>query len=129
MKLKTVTLGCKVNQYETEFVREGLLSIGYEDACDDDTAELCVVNTCTVTSEGDSKSRQAIRRLARKNPGAKIVVMGCYATREPDVVRRLPGVRHVITDKDRLVEDAWGSPQGEQRADIEQVRDRLAFPG
>ena len=53
MKLRTLTLGCKVNQYETEFVREGLLSIGYEDANDDDTAELCVVNTCTVTNEGD----------------------------------------------------------------------------
>ena len=50
MKLRTVTLGCKVNQYETESVREGLLSIGYEDANDDDTAELCVVNTCTVTN-------------------------------------------------------------------------------
>ena len=85
-----VTLGCKVNQYETEFVREGLLSIGYEDANDDDTAELCIVNTCTVTNEGDSKSRQTIRRLARKNPGAKIVVMGCYATRHR---RKLPRCR------------------------------------
>src|SRR3954462_14447069 len=102
MKLRTVTLGCKVNQYETEFVREGLLSVGYEDACDDDTAELCVVNTCTVTSEGDSKSRQAIRRLARKNPGAKIVVMGCYATRAPEEVAALPGVSQVVTDKREL---------------------------
>src|SRR4051812_14541409 len=77
MKLRTLTLGCKVNQYETEFVREGLLGVGYEDATEEDQAELCIVNTCTVTNEGDSKSRQAIRRLARKNPGAKIVVMGC----------------------------------------------------
>src|SRR5215813_2662783 len=90
-KLKTVTLGCKVNQYETEFVREGLLGIGYEDAQEDDVAELCIVNTCTVTNEGDSKSRQTIRRLARKNPGAKIVVMGCYATRAPQEVAALPG--------------------------------------
>ena len=68
MKLKTVTLGCKVNQYETEFVREGLLGIGYEDAVDEQAADLCIVNTCTVTNEGDSKSRQVIRRLARENP-------------------------------------------------------------
>jgi len=102
MKLKTVTLGCKVNQYETEYVREGLLSIGYSDAADDEPAELCVVNTCTVTSEGDSKSRQTIRRLARRNPGAKIVVMGCYATRAPGEVAALPGVSQVVTDKREL---------------------------
>ncbi len=102
MKLRTVTLGCKVNQYETEFVREGLLSVGYEDAAEEDQAELCIVNTCTVTNEGDSKSRQVIRRLARKNPGAKIVVMGCYATRAPEEVADLPGVSQVVTDKREL---------------------------
>ena len=102
MKLRTLTLGCKVNQYETEYVREGLLGIGYEDARDDESAELCIVNTCTVTNEGDSKSRQAIRRLARKNPGAKIVVMGCYATRAPEEVAALPGVSQVVTDKREL---------------------------
>jgi threonylcarbamoyladenosine tRNA methylthiotransferase MtaB len=102
MKLRTLTLGCKVNQYETEYVREGLLSVGYEDAGDDEPAELCVVNTCTVTAEGDSKSRQMIRRLARRNPGAKIVVMGCYATRAPAEVASLPGVSQVVTDKREL---------------------------
>jgi threonylcarbamoyladenosine tRNA methylthiotransferase MtaB len=102
MKLRTLTLGCKVNQYETEYVREGLLGIGYEDAVDDERAELCIVNTCTVTNEGDAKSRQAIRRLARKNPGAKIVVMGCYATRAPQEVAVLPGVSQVVTDKREL---------------------------
>jgi threonylcarbamoyladenosine tRNA methylthiotransferase MtaB len=85
-----------------EFVREGLLSIGYEDATEEETAELCVVNTCTVTNEGDSKSRQVIRRLARRNPGAKIVVMGCYATRAPEEVAALPGVSQVVTDKREL---------------------------
>ena len=83
-KLKTVTLGCKVNQYETEFIREGLSQIGYVDAHEDEAADLCIVNTCTVTSEGDSKSRKVIRQLARDNPDSRIVVMGCYATRAPD---------------------------------------------
>ncbi|MCG8585948.1 MAG: tRNA (N(6)-L-threonylcarbamoyladenosine(37)-C(2))-methylthiotransferase MtaB [Pirellulales bacterium] len=101
-KLKTVTLGCKVNQYETEFVREGLLGIGYEDADQETSADLCVVNTCTVTSEGDSKSRQVVRQLARRNPGTKIVVMGCYATRAPEEVEALPGVVEVVTDKREL---------------------------
>jgi threonylcarbamoyladenosine tRNA methylthiotransferase MtaB len=102
MKLRTVTLGCKVNQYETQFVREGLIGIGYEDAIEHETADLCIVNTCTVTSEGDSKSRQTIRRLARDNPAAKIVVMGCYATRAPEEVARLPNVTEVVTDKREL---------------------------
>jgi threonylcarbamoyladenosine tRNA methylthiotransferase MtaB len=102
LKLKTVTLGCKVNQYETEFLREGLLGIGYQDAAEEDPADLCVVNTCTVTSEGDSKSRQIIRRLARENPASKIVVMGCYATRAPEEVATLPNVTEVLTDKREL---------------------------
>src|SRR5207247_1921051 len=68
-------------------------------------AELCIVNTCTVTHEADAKGRQLIRRLAHDNPGTAIVVMGCYATREPETVGRLPGVTLVVTDKRRLVEE------------------------
>lgn len=102
--LRTVTLGCKVNQYETEYVREGLLRLGYEEAADGQPADLCVVNTCTVTAEGDLKSRKLIRQLARQNPNAEIVVMGCYATRAPEAVRRLPGVTQVVTDKRQLPE-------------------------
>src|SRR5687768_13432367 len=99
LSLKTITLGCKVNQYETELVREGLRGIGYEDAKDGTAANLCFVNTCTVTHEGDAKSRQAIRRLARENPAARIVVMGCYATRAPQELAALPNVVEVVTDK------------------------------
>lgn len=101
-KLKTYTLGCKVNQYETEFVRQGLLRAGYQDVTEGETADVCIVNTCTVTAEGDSKSRQVIRRLNKDNPQARIVVMGCYATRAPEEVRRLPGVVEVVTDKREL---------------------------
>lgn len=101
-KLKTATLGCKVNQYETQFVREGLLRHGYEDASSDQPADLCIVNTCTVTGQGDAKSRQVIRRMNRDNPDARIVVMGCYATRAPDEVAALPGVAEVVTDKREL---------------------------
>ena len=100
--LRTATLGCKVNQYETEYVRQGLLEAGYHDADDDRPADLCLVNTCTVTAQGDAKSRQVIRRMARRNPDARIVVMGCYATRAPDEVARLPNVAEVITDKREL---------------------------
>ena len=96
LHLKTLTLGCKVNQYETQYVREGLLGAGFRDAQQEEPADLCIVNTCTVTREGDAKSRQAIRRLARENPDARIVVMGCYATRAPTDVAALPGVAEVV---------------------------------
>ncbi|HWB00349.1 MAG TPA: tRNA (N(6)-L-threonylcarbamoyladenosine(37)-C(2))-methylthiotransferase MtaB [Pirellulales bacterium] len=100
--LRTVTLGCKVNQYESEFVRQALVGIGYRDAADGEPADLCIVNTCTVTAEGDAKSRQTIRQLAARNPDARLVVMGCYATRAPDEVAALPGVAEVVTDKREL---------------------------
>ena len=100
--LRVQTLGCKVNQYETEFVRQALVDVGYRDAEDDRAADLCVVNTCTVTAEGDAKSRKAIRRLARENPDARIVVMGCYASRAPEEAASLPGVAEVVTDKREL---------------------------
>jgi threonylcarbamoyladenosine tRNA methylthiotransferase MtaB len=102
---RLVTLGCKVNQYETQYVKETLESNGYIEAAEGQAADLCVVNTCTVTAEGDAKSRQAVRRLHQAQPKADIVVMGCYATRDPDAVGLLPGVVKVVTDKTRLVEE------------------------
>jgi len=106
-KLRAVTLGCKVNQYETELVRQGLVTAGYVDAAEGEPADLCVVNTCTVTAEGDSKSRQTIRQLAKRNPNSRIVVMGCYATRAPEEVASLPNVVEVVTDK-REIPDLLG---------------------
>lgn len=97
-----VTLGCKVNQYETQLVKEALEKNGYREAGESETADLCVVNTCTVTATGDSKGRKLIRNLAKKNPGTKILVMGCYATRDPKTVSELPGVFEVVTDKREL---------------------------
>jgi len=100
--LKTITLGCKVNQYETEYVRQGLMRLGYREPTDGEPVDLCVVNTCTVTADGEAKSRKAVRQLARKYPQAEIVVMGCYATRDPEGVAALPGVVDVVTDKRQL---------------------------
>jgi len=101
-KLKSITLGCKLNQYETQYLREGLELVGYEEVPREEPAELCIVNTCTVTNEGDSKSRKAIRQLARENPDSRILVMGCYATRAPEEVKALPNVAEVVTDKREL---------------------------
>jgi threonylcarbamoyladenosine tRNA methylthiotransferase MtaB len=98
-------LGCKVNQYETQHAKELLEANGFREAAADEPADLCIVNTCTVTRESDSQGRQLIRRLGRQNPAAAIVVMGCYATREPETIARLPGVVKVVTDKTRLPEE------------------------
>lgn len=99
---RLVTLGCKVNQYETQLVQEALEKHGYREAGAEEQADLCVVNTCTVTGEGDYKSRKIIRQLARQNPGTRTIVMGCYATRDPAAVAKLPAVFEVVTDKREL---------------------------
>lgn len=99
---RLVTLGCKVNQYETQLVKEALEQNGFREAGEGEPADLCVVNTCTVTSEGDAKSRKIIRQLSRQNPGTRTIVMGCYATRDPQAVEKLPGVFEVVTDKREL---------------------------
>ncbi len=122
---RLLTLGCKVNQYETQYVKEMLQLNGYAVAAEDQPADLSIVNTCTVTHEGDAKSRQLIRRLHQANPQGSIVVMGCYATRDPETVRRLPGVSRVIVDKERVQEELapYGvtmSPAGISRFDEHQ---------
>lgn len=99
---RLVTLGCKVNQYETQLVKEALERSGYREACEEESADLCVVNTCTVTGEADSKARQTIRQLARRNPDAKTVVFGCYAANDPTTLEQLPGVVAVVQDNREL---------------------------
>lgn len=76
-KVYFYTLGCRVNQYETDAARELFLSAGYECTTDVTEADICVINTCTVTGEADRKSRQNLRGAARLNPNAVIVAMGC----------------------------------------------------
>ncbi len=104
---RLVTLGCKVNQYETQLVKEALMQNGFREADEGEPADLCVVNTCTITARGDSKSRQVIRQLDRQNPGTQTLVMGCYATRDPKAVADLPSVFEVVTDK-REIPDVLG---------------------
>jgi threonylcarbamoyladenosine tRNA methylthiotransferase MtaB len=96
------TLGCKVNQYETETIRSALLRQGYAEAGKKDVADLVVVNTCTVTAESEAKSRKAVRKLICENPGAQIVVMGCAAAHRPESLLNIGGVAQIITDKKQI---------------------------
>ena len=89
MKVSFYTLGCKVNQYETQAVAEAFRRSGYEIAAEEDTADVYVVNTCTVTRLADRKSRQYIRRMKKANPDAVVVIMGCYPQTNPDEVAQI----------------------------------------
>ena len=89
------TLGCKVNQYDTQAMRERFEEAGYRTVGFDAAADVYVINTCTVTGTGDKKSMQMIRRCHRKNPAASIVVTGCLAQRAADELK-LPGVRLIL---------------------------------
>ncbi|MDI9475472.1 MAG: tRNA (N(6)-L-threonylcarbamoyladenosine(37)-C(2))-methylthiotransferase MtaB [Natronincolaceae bacterium] len=90
------TLGCKVNQYETQAIRELFEGKGYDVKLNSDTADIYIINTCTVTNIGDRKSRQFIRRANRNNPDAIIAVIGCYAQISPEEVLSIEGVNIVI---------------------------------
>jgi threonylcarbamoyladenosine tRNA methylthiotransferase MtaB len=102
MFFRLFTLGCKVNQYETETVRSALLLNGHIEAEDGDSADLVAVNTCTVTAESEAKSRKIIRKLASEHPTARVVVMGCAAAHHPDAMLQIGGVSQVITDKEQI---------------------------
>ncbi|MBU8905636.1 tRNA (N(6)-L-threonylcarbamoyladenosine(37)-C(2))-methylthiotransferase MtaB [Desertibacillus haloalkaliphilus] len=95
------TLGCKVNHYETEAIWQLFQHEGYEKVDFEQSSDVYVINTCTVTNTGDKKSRQVIRRAIRKNPDAVICVTGCYAQTSPAEVMAIPGVDIVVGTQDR----------------------------
>ena len=95
------TLGCKVNQYETEAMCELFKAKGYTEADFDDFADVYVINTCTVTAISDRKSRQMIRRAKRINPDSFVIVCGCYAQTAPDAVSSIEGVDLVLGTQER----------------------------
>lgn len=102
MKVKFYTLGCKVNQYETEYVSEIFEEEGYEIASEsEDSGDVFVVNTCSVTNLSESKSRQIIRRAKRENPDSIIVVMGCYSQVAAKEVEKIEEVDIVVGTTER----------------------------
>ncbi|PKM83549.1 MAG: tRNA (N(6)-L-threonylcarbamoyladenosine(37)-C(2))-methylthiotransferase MtaB, partial [Firmicutes bacterium HGW-Firmicutes-13] len=96
------TLGCKVNQYETEALANLFRQGGYEVVDFSDKADVYVINTCTVTHLSDRKSRQMIRRAKKNNPEGIVAVMGCYAQIKWKDIRKIPGVDLILGTQDRL---------------------------
>ena len=135
MKYAVITFGCRVNQADSLGFEEELLAQGASPA-EPAAADVVIVNTCSVTATADQGARQTIRRVARDNPNARIVVTGCYATRDPEAVRALPNVARVVAndDKPRLISliqttaDRFGDGDGSCGAAIEPgVAGRTAF--
>lgn len=100
-KFKIVSLGCRTNQYESQAYHDQLVALGYAAVKEDEPADICIVNTCTVTESADSNSRHAIRQLAKENTGSQLLVTGCFAERQPESVRQLEGVTHVIPNREK----------------------------
>lgn len=98
MKYTVVTFGCRVNQAESFVIEDTLRNRGGE-AVDIESADLVVVNSCSVTASADQGTRQTVRRIGRVNPDAKIVVTGCYATRRPGDVAELPNVVRIVSNE------------------------------
>ncbi|MDX1707657.1 MAG: tRNA (N(6)-L-threonylcarbamoyladenosine(37)-C(2))-methylthiotransferase MtaB [Desulfobacterales bacterium] len=105
-RFKISTLGCKVNQSESDVIAAELKGIHWLPANGCESPEMVVINTCTVTQKAAMQSRQAVRQAIRSNPNAQIVVTGCYAQTEPKALENINGVDLIVgnTDKHRIVE-------------------------
>ena len=95
------TLGCKVNQYESDAIAQSLKTVGCILLHGEENADLCIINTCTVTHKAAMQSRQSIRQAIRNNPGARIIVTGCYAQVDPSEIKKIKGVHDIIGHADK----------------------------
>ena len=122
------TLGCRLNQVDSQQMQSALEARGFATVPFGATADVVVVNTCTVTARAEVSDRQAIRRACRGNPGARVVVTGCWAQTSAEEVARQPGVDLVVgnADKERLpalLEAMLAAPRGPVRIEVGDVRD------
>ena len=117
MKVKVITLGCKVNQYESEAMLSSLLQNGFTAAQDGEAADVVVLNSCTVTAESDRKVRQIFRRAKKDNPDAVMVLSGCMAQAFPEDAQRLEEADIILgnTNRARLLPDLMAFLSSRQR--------------
>ena len=102
MKVGFLTLGCKVNQYETRAVAEKFSSKGYEVTSGTKDVDIAIINSCSVTSMAEKKVRQAIRKMRRENPDSVIAVMGCYPQRDGGATLKSLGCNVIIGNESKL---------------------------
>ena len=121
-KAKYFTLGCKLNFSETSTFGKMLSEMGVVTARKDEQADLCLINTCSVTDVADHKCRQAIHRLVRENPGAFVVVTGCYAQLAPEKISKIEGVDLVLGSNEKANLIQFLSEKLDQRGLMSDVR-------
>ncbi len=126
------TLGCKLNFSETSTFGRMLEEMGVHTAVDGEKADICLINTCSVTEVADRKCRQAIRRMIKKNPGAFTVVTGCYAQLSPERICDIEGVDLVLGSNEKanligFLSEKWGSGNRESTYKVEKTRDIKSF--
>ncbi|MBQ9704334.1 MAG: tRNA (N(6)-L-threonylcarbamoyladenosine(37)-C(2))-methylthiotransferase MtaB, partial [Clostridia bacterium] len=102
-KIGILTLGCRVNQYESDAIMQELSKMGMEISDADEICDAYIINTCTVTAESDRKSRQLIRRCIKKNPSALIIVTGCFSQVNPEAALSIEGVDFVCGNNAKSV--------------------------
>ena len=102
MKIRFTTLGCKLNFAESSALGKALLARGHERAGRDEEADLCIINTCSVTDAADHKDRQIIHRIRRQNPHAILIVTGCYAQLKPTEIAHIEGVDYVLGQNEKF---------------------------
>src|ERR1700731_3303821 len=107
MSVDLVTFGCRLNAYESEVIRAHAQTAGLADT----VADTIVVNTCAVTAEATRQAKQAIRRLKRERPDARIVVTGCAAQVEPASFADMPEVDRVLGNTEKLALESWRDTQ------------------
>jgi threonylcarbamoyladenosine tRNA methylthiotransferase MtaB len=128
MTYAIVTFGCRVNQADSQHLERELLSHG-SSSTTPEQADLVIVNTCSVTASADQGARQIIRRIARVNPAARIVVTGCYATRAPEEIQRLPNVLRIVPNDRKADLAARELSTAERFGDGEGSCGAVAAPG
>ena len=128
-KVAFMTLGCKVNQYETEAMEELFLQNQYDLVNFDEIADVYVVNTCTVTAMSDKKSRQMIRRTKKINPNAIVVVTGCYSQKAPEEVLRISEVNLVMgtSNRNMIIREVLRTSPEDKRIVVDDIMKRKDF--
>ena len=132
IKFTISTLGCKVNQQESDILAADLNANGWQPAEHGESADVCIINTCTVTQKASMQSRQLIRQLQRRHPSAHIIVTGCYAQIAPDEIAAIKGV-HVIAGQSRkadlpaMIVQAAGDAAARPLRAVDRLPAKLAF--
>lgn len=134
MKIRFVTLGCKLNFAESSALGKELLLRGHQRASLQEVPDVCVVNTCSVTDAADHKDRQTINQLHRKFPDAIIIVTGCYAQLQPEQISHIPGVDYVLGQNEKydipaLIEELEKRTEGENKIRVAAIREIDEFHG